>query len=443
MTQFDDKQPPCAIDMEKMVIGTILTYPESLNNVITLLTPEMFYDSKLQKVFKYCLEISKKFGKVDVYTLNNEIKKVTNEDETVYLTKLTTDVFTDQMIVIHATVIKQEWMRRSCLVLANEIKDSVFRDDIADTLAKAETGLLNITGKLHTREPKLLGLIVNDVIDTIDKINRDEIQLFGIPSGFTALDRITSGFNKGELTIIAGRPSVGKTAIALQIAKNSAEFKFSVGIFSCEMSQFQQAMRFISGVSGLTNTQLRQKGRCDVEQLVKASEGLQKLGIYIDDTSAISLLELRAKTRKLILKHGINLILVDYLQLMSGSSKKQNREQEVSEISAGLKAIAVDLDIPVIALSQLNRKSEERSDRRPRLSDLRDSGSLEQDADLVLILHRPAVYGESFYTDFNNKERSAEGLIVVEIAKHRNGAIGEIYLQHNIGMTQITDEDAK
>jgi len=440
MTQFEEKQPPCAIDIEGQIIGTILTYPDSLNDIISILTPDMFYDSKLQKVFKICLEIYKKFGKLDVFTVSSELKKITNQDENIFLIELTQSIITNQMIMIHATIVKQAWMQRYLLTLANEIKDSVYNDDLADTLEKAETGLLNLSGKLHTKEPKLLGLIINDVIDTIDKINKNEIQLFGIPSGFTALDRITSGFNKGELIMIAGRPSVGKTAIALQIAKNSAEFNFPVGIFSCEMSQFQQGMRFLSGVSGYSNTQLRQKDRCNVAELIEKSEGLQKLGIYVDETSAISLLELRAKTRKLILKYGIKLIIIDYLQLMSGSTKKQNREQEVSEISAGLKAIAVDLDIPVIALSQLNRKSEERSDRRPRLSDLRDSGSLEQDSDLVLILHRPAVYGESTYTDCENKEKSADGLIVVEVAKHRNGAIGEIYLHHNVSMTQITDE---
>jgi replicative DNA helicase len=430
MIQF--KKSPCLTEAERQVIGTILTYPDILNDIIAILTPEMFCDLKLAAAYKHIIEINKKFGAADILTVNSELKKTTNEDETVFLTELTEPIITDQLIVIHATLIKEHWVKRSLLKLIIEVTDSIENDDMMDNLAKLETGLLKLSGMIYTREPKLLGLILNDVIDTIDKINKGEIKLFGVPSGFTALDRITSGFNPGELTIIAGRPSIGKTAIALQIAKNAAELGFPVGIFSCEMSQTAQAMRFLSGVSGFSNTQLRQRGRCDVGQLIESSSGLQKLGIYIDDTSAISLLELRAKTRKLILRYGIKMIFVDYLQLMT-PGKQQNRVQEVSELSAGLKSIAVDLNIPVISLSQLNRKSEERADRKPLIFDMRDSGSIEQDADLVLILSRPQIDGKN--SDFPN------GNIVMDVAKHRNGATGEITLKHNESMTIITYED--
>jgi replicative DNA helicase len=435
-----DKLPPQSIEAEEAVIGTLLAYPESINNVIAILSPEMFYTSKLQSIFRCCLEVNKKYETLDMITVNTELKKKGIDDKIIYLTELSGRIMTNQMIEIHAMLIKEMYLKREYIKLANEIADSAYRDDLADTVAKAETGLLNLSGKLHTREPKLLGLIVDDALDLIEKINKKEIQLFGVPSGFSVLDRITSGFNKKELTIIAGRPSIGKTALALQIAKNTAGFHFPVGIFSCEMSQFQQAVRFLSGVSGFTNTELR-SGRCDMDHLRETSESLQQLGIYIDDTSAISLIELRAKTRKLILRYGIKLMIVDYLQLMSGSGKKQNREQTVSELSAGLKSIAVDIDIPIIALSQLNRLAEDRADKRPQLRDLRESGAIEQDADLVILIHRPAVYGIKYITDTNNKEKSTDGLIILDLAKNRNGATGELILQHNISMTLIKDEN--
>jgi len=433
MIQFNESQPPCIIEAEESVIGTILTHPNAINDIIGILRPEMFYSSEMQSIFKACMTVFNKYHSIDHVTVNNEL----GGDKTIRFMELTAPILTNALIVTHATLVKEMFIKREFIKLANEIKVSAYSDDLADTIAKAETGILNLSGKLHTKEPKLLGLIIDEVIDLIDKINKDEIQLFGVPAGFTALDRITSGFGKGELVIIAGRPSVGKTAVAMQIAKNAAGFNFPAGIFSCEMSQFAQGIRYLSGASGYSNTQLKRKG-CDVDHLKKTSEPLQGLGIYIDDTAGISLLELRAKTRKLILRHGIKLMIVDYLQLMSGSGTKQNREQTVSEISAGLKAVAVDLEIPVIALSQLNRKSEDRRDKRPEMFDLRDSGSIEQDADHVFLLFRPEMYGK-YYTGPDNKQIDASGLIVMDIAKNRNGALGEIYLKHNESMTVIED----
>lgn len=437
MTQFD----PILIstEAEEKVIGTILVYPDSLNNIISRLTPEMFSNSQLQAIYKCCLEVHRKYGTVDMVTVGAEMKKGGGEDSTIRLMELTAPIVSNQMIENHALLVVELHIKRELVRLADSIKESAINDDLADIIGKAETGILNLSGKIHKKEPRSLKLIISEVLDLIEKINNDEIQLFGVPSGFAQLDRMTSGFNKGELTIIAGRPSVGKTAIAMQIAKNAAQYNFPVGIFSCEMSQLQQGLRYLSGVSGYTNTQLKRKG-IDVAHVRQSAEPLQNLGIYIDDTAGISLLELRAKTRKLILRYGIRLVIIDYLQLMSGSKTKQNREQEVSEISAGLKAIAVDLEIPVIALSQLNRKSEDRKDKRPEIFDLRESGSIEQDADLILLLYRPELYMR-YYNDPDDKQMDAKDLIVLDIAKHRNGAMGEIYLRHNESMTEISDYD--
>lgn len=436
---FSDEHPPSNIAVEQLLVGTILAFPDSLNNVMATLTPEMFYDTRLRMTYKCCLDTNKKYGSFDMATVNTELKQRGSEDSINYLAGLANEVCTSAMIDIHGLVIREMFVTRGVVAFANMIKESAYTDDLADTIAKAEKGILDLSGRLHAKEPKVLGSIIDEVISYVDKMNRGEIELWGIPSGFAALDRLTSGFARGSLTYIAGRPSLGKTALALQIAKNAAESKFNVGIFSLEMSQFQEGIRFLSGVSGYTNVQLKNKG-CDIEHLVKTSEPLQQLGIYIDDTAGISLPELRSKTRKMVLQHGIQLMIIDYLQLMTGNKGKQNREQEVSEISAGLKAIAIDFDIAVVALSQVNRKSEDRRDKRAYLSDLRESGSLEQDADLVLLIHRPErATDEKYYKTPEGKDISVDGLIVLDIAKHRNGACGEIYLRHNTAMTKIEE----
>lgn len=436
---FSDERPPCNIEVEQLVVGTILAFPDSLNNIIATVTSDMFYDARLRMTYKCCLDTNKKYGSFDPATISTELKQRGEADSIDYLMGLANMVCTSAMIDIHALVIREMFITRGVVAFANMIKESAYNDDLADTIAKAEKGILDLSGRLHAKEPKVLGSIIDEVISYVSKMNKGEIDLWGIPSGFAALDRLTSGFARGSLTYIAGRPSQGKTALALQMAKNAAECKFSVGIFSLEMSQFQEGVRFLSGVSGYTNVQLKNKG-CDIDHLVKTSEPLQQLGIYIDDTAGITLPELRSKTRKMVLQHGISLMIVDYLQLMTGSKGKQNREQEVSEISAGLKAIAIDFDIAVVALSQLNRKSEDRRDKRALLSDLRESGSLEQDSDLVLLIYRPErATDERYYTTPEGQEMAVDGLMVLEIAKHRNGACGEIYLRHNTAMTKIED----
>jgi replicative DNA helicase len=432
---IQDKTLPQAIDAEETVIGTLLAYPESINNIIAILTPEMFYKSELQLIYKCCLGIIKKFGTIDLITLTDELRKKGIIENYIYLVELSGRVITDRMIENHALLIKEKYLLRRYIKAGDELSKFAYTGDLADVAEKAEMAILNISNKLHTKEPKKLGGLINDVISVTDKLVKKEISLIGVPSGFTKFDRLTGGFKKKQLIIIAGRPSIGKTALALQIAKNAAELYNPVGIFSCEMSEDELARRFVSGVSGRSNVELI-SGRCEVNNLLTTSEPLLKLEIYIDDTSAISLLELRAKARKLILKFGIKMIIVDYLQLLTGVG--QNREQEISYLSRGLKSIAKDLDIPVIALSQLNRLAESRVDRKPQLADLRESGAIEQDADIVMLLHRPGHYGIKT-ANLNNTERSTDGLIVINLAKNRNGATGELGLIHNESMTQIIE----
>jgi replicative DNA helicase len=392
---MQDKILPQAVEAEETVIGSLLSYPDSINNIMAMLTPEMFYKSELQKIYKCCIDIIHRFGSVDLITITDELRKQNIPVDIVYLTELSGRIVTDRMIENHALMIKEKYILRKYIQAGQELANMAYSEDLQAVSEKAETDILNISGLLHAREPQKLSVLVDDAINVIDKLRKKEISLIGVPSGFTAIDRITGGFKRGELTIIAGRPSMGKTALALQIAKNAAELNNPVVMFSLEMAQFEQALRFLSGVSGYSNVDLI-TGRCDIERLLKTSEPLLSLGIYIDDTSAITLLELRAKARKMILKYGIKLVIVDYIQLMTGVG--QSREQEVSYLSRGLKAIAKDLDIPVIALSQLNRLAESRLERKPQLADLRESGAIEQDADMVMLLYRPAYYGISSYS---------------------------------------------
>jgi len=428
---MQDRMLPQANYAEESVIGTIFTYPDSINYVLSILTPEMFNNKVLKNVYQACLNLIQSGQPVDLISVTKD--KV---DIVPYLNGLTWRIFTDQLLETHAHIIKEKYLLRKYIQAGNELANMAYTKDLADVAEKAEMDILNISGLLHTKEPQRLGVLIDDAIKVIDKLLKKEISLIGSPSGFTSIDRITGGFKRGEFTVIAGRPSMGKTAFALQIAKNAAKRNNPVVIFFLEMAQFEQTLRFLSGVSGYSNVDLI-TGRCDIDHLIKTSEPLLNLDIYIDDTPAITLLELRAKVRKMILKYGIKLIIVDYIQLMKGVG--ESREQEVSYLSRGLKAIAKDLDVPVIGLSQLNRMAEGRAERKPQVADLRESGALEQDADIVMLLYRPAYYGIATYSVNGTNNNNTTGLMVVNMAKSRNGCTGELMFHHNESMTVIKE----
>jgi len=435
------KVPPQANDIEEAVLGTLLTYPESINDIIGTIEPVMFYREAHQRIFESCVNVFKKIGKVDLFTVTDDLRNNIQLDAVggvLYVTGLMSRVGSSEMIEHYSLIVKQKYIQREYIRIATELQSRAFDDsyDVAELSEYAEMELLRISGSIHKKEPTLLGKLIDGVITVIEKIINREIALTGIPSGFTKMDRVTGGFKNKELVIIAGRPGMGKTALALQLAKNISEFNNAVGFFSLEMSDESLARRYLSNVSGKSNVELL-TGKCSIDQLLSTSEQLLKLGIYIDDTSSISIIELRAKTRKLIMQHGIKAIIVDYLQLMKGEG--QSREQEVSSISRGLKSIAKDMDIVVIALSQINRESEARKDKRPQLSDLRESGAIEQDADMVFLLYRPAYYKiESVVSDGCNI--NTEGLLIIDIAKNRNGATGEFNLKTNVSVTEIIQE---
>lgn len=437
------KVPPQAVDMEEAVLGAILIDKDCIIDVIDILKTESFYKEAHQKIYSSIVELTKKNFPTDLFSVteylrsNNELDSVGGP---IYITQLTGKIVSTANVEYYAKIITQKYIQRELIRISSEVQNRAFDStfDVSELMEYAEISLMELSGSVHKKRPKKLGQIIDNVIGVIEKIISGEMKLIGVPSGFTSLDRATGGFKKQEFTIIACRPSVGKTAVALQIAKNASALNYPVAIFSCEMSEDELGRRALSGASGKSNTELI-NGRCDVMQLISSSENLVNLPLYIDDTSGISLIELKAKTRRLIIEHGIKMIIVDYLQLMTAEG--QTREQEVSSISRGLKSIAKNLDIAVIGLSQLNRRLENTADKKPNLSDLRESGAIEQDADMVIFPHRPALYGQETIR-INNFEENTNGLMLLILAKNRNGiAHIEIKLRHNESLTDIYEEE--
>jgi len=439
---YFDKIPPQSIDFEEAVLGIILLNKEAIDDVIATLQPEMFYKDANQEIYRCAINLYKHKKPVDFLTITEELRNIGKLDligGVVYLAGITSKIYPISQITYYALVIKEKYIRRELIRHSSEIQNKSFDEsfDFTELIEYCESDLLKITGDIYHNDPVQLGKLVDGVIDKIQKIINHEIKLIGNPTGLTKLDRMTGGLKNGEYILIAARPSIGKSALALQIALNSAEFNYPVGMFSCEMSGESIAQRAISGVSGKTNMELL-RGECSVETLLMQTENLINIPVYIDDTSGITIMELRSKARKLVIKHEIKLLVVDYIQLMKGEGR--SREEEVSSISRGLKSIAKDLNIPVIGLSQLNRKCEERASKRPQLSDLRESGTLEQDADIVIMLHRPAYYG---FTEMETDEGigvSSSGVMELIIAKNRNGVTGSIFLYHNDSLTKIMDD---
>lgn len=431
------KVPPQAIDMEEAVLGALLIESNAIDSVITLLKPDSFYKQSHSEIYKTILDLHTKNSPIDLLTVSEYLRagqKLEMAGGPIALISLTNKLTSAAHIEYHAKIVHQKYIQREIIRISTELLNKAYDDtnDIAEMFEFAETELLKITGQVHKKEPLKLGGLVDIVIAKIQKIINHEIKLVGSPSGFTKMDRLTGGFKNGELIIIAGRPSMGKSALALQIALNSAELNTPVAFFSLEMSDESLAQRSISGASGKTNVELLE-GYCNIEDIIEKTYGLLGLRVFIDDTGGISIAELRSKTRKLMIKENIKMIIVDYLQLMTGDG--QSREQEVSKISRSLKAIAKEFNIPVIALSQLSRKPEERCEKRPQLSDLRESGAIEQDADMVCFVYRPAYYGIKS-VDIDGTV-DTEGIMELIIAKNRNGAIGSFYVSHNKALTKI------
>lgn len=440
------KVPPQAVELEEAVLGALMLEKDAIISVGDLLKADTFYKDAHQKIYKAIMNLSTKEEPIDILTVTEELKREGTLEEVggpFYITQLTNRVASAAHIEFHARIIAQKHIQRELIRVSSDIQNQAFDDsiDVADLLDKAQQEVFDIAEGNIKKESAHIRPLADEVINQIVEAGKRPDGLSGVPSGFTALDRITSGWQKSDLVIIAARPSMGKTAFVLSMTRNMAvEHKAPIAIFSLEMGGDQLVKRMISSETELGSEKLRNGKLEDFEweQLHVKIKDLVDAPIYVDDTPGLSIYELRSKCRRLKAKYDIGCVIIDYLQLMTaGSDMRGNREQEVSLISRQLKIIAKELNIPVIALSQLNRGVEQRTGdaKKPMLSDLRESGAIEQDADMVLFIHRPERYGITEDAEGN----SLIGIADIIIAKHRNGAVGEIQLRFRNQLARFMD----
>lgn len=439
------KVPPQALELEEAVLGAIMLEKDAIISIIDIVKPETFYKDSHRKIYEAILELSKRIEPIDLLTVTEELKKKDQLDligGPYFLTQLTNSVASAAHVEFHARIISQKYIQRELIRVSTQIQEKAFDSsiDVDDLIDFSEQQLFEVSFGNIKKETQKIDAVIDQAIKRIEEISGRAEGLSGVPSGFTKLDRITSGWQPSDLIVIAARPSMGKTALVLTMARNMAvDHNKAVAFFSLEMSSIQLVNRMIVSETGLPADKIRNGNlkKYEWEQLEIQLKNLVEAPIFIDDTPAISVFELRAKARRLKSQHHIQLLIIDYLQLMSGPPDSQgNREQEVSSISRSLKAIAKELDIPIIALSQLNRSVELRSgDKRPQLSDLRESGAIEQDADLVVFIHRPERFGLLQDADGN----STKGLAEIIIAKHRNGPTGDVTLKFRSEQAKFTD----
>ncbi|MDX1665929.1 MAG: replicative DNA helicase [Saprospiraceae bacterium] len=440
------KVQPQAISLEEAVLGALMLDKDALAVVLDILNEESFYLDAHKQIYRAMLHLFERSRPVDLLTVTEELKK-NGELEMVggphYLVELTNKVASSANIEYHARIISQKHVQRELIRLSTQIIRDAYEDttDVFDLLDEAEQGLFSISEGNMRGSVQTMGSLASQALKQLEELKKRDDGLTGIPTGFTPLDRLTSGWQSSDLIIIAARPGMGKTSFVLSLAKNAAmDFDKPVAIFSLEMSSLQLAQRLISMESEITSSKLRngQLEDYEMQQLNLAIERIGEAPIFIDDTPSINIFELRAKARRMKMQHKIELVIIDYLQLMSGGSDNQrgNREQEISAISRSLKALAKDLEIPVIALSQLSRAVEVRGGtKRPQLSDLRESGAIEQDADIVSFIYRP-----EYYQIMEDEEgQSLKGIAEIIIAKHRNGALDTIKLRFTDRFARFTE----
>jgi replicative DNA helicase len=439
------KLPPQAIELEEAVLGALMLEKEALTKVIDILREESFYKDSHKKIFGAIKRLFQRSEPIDILTVTNELKR--NEElESVggayYISQLTSRIASSANIEYHARIVLQKYIQRELISFSSETIESAYDNtlDVFELLDKAEKRLFSIADENIKKDPERAGSLINEVIKQVEAARNRKSGITGVPSGFSELDRITSGWQNSDLIILAARPSMGKTALALTLACNAAiQFQEPVALFSLEMSNLQLATRIISSETEIPMEKLR-KGSVnedDMSQLVRGVTRFSDAPIFIDDTAALSVFDLRAKARRLKENHGIKMIMIDYLQLMTATVEgRGNREQEISSISRALKSLAKELNVPIIALSQLSRAVEQRGGaKRPQLSDLRESGAIEQDADMVLFVYRQDYYGAAPEGADDLPPDSAE----IIIAKHRNGPLDSVHLKFQKELAKFTE----
>ncbi|KXK25034.1 MAG: replicative DNA helicase [Bacteroidetes bacterium OLB12] len=440
------KLPPQALDLEEAILGALMLEKNALTAVVEFLRPEHFYTEQHKEIYTAIIDLFKNSEPVDMRTVVAQLRKAGKLElvgGAYYIAELTSKVSSAANIEYHARIIIEMAIKRDLIQIASQIHHDAYEDttDVFELLDKTEQNIFQISdSNLRKNYDSMKSLMFQATKELQEKRNHKD-GLTGIPSGFSRLDRVTSGWQRSDLVIIAARPGMGKTAFIVSALRNAAvDFNIPVAIFSLEMASLQLVNRLISAEAELDSEKIKKGNLADFEwqQMVHKTTRLSGAPIFIDDTPALSILELRAKCRRLKAEHNIQMIVIDYLQLMKGEASG-NREQEIASISRALKGIAKELSVPVIALSQLSRGVETRGgDKRPQLSDLRESGSIEQDADIVMFLYRPEYYKISV----DEEGMPTQGMAEVIIAKHRNGSLENVKLKFIGKYTKFADYDA-
>lgn len=453
-TMVYGKVPPQAKDLEEAVLGAIMLEKNAFDAVIEILKPECFYVEAHQRIFSAMQSLANKSQPIDILTVAEELR-TREELEMVggpyYVTKLTNTVVSSANIEAHARIILQKFIQRELIRISGEIIGDAYEDstDVFDLLDDAENKLFQITNNHLRKDYNSIDTVLVNTIKRIEDLRQRNEEVTGVPSGFSGLDRVTYGWQNTDLIILAARPAVGKTAFALNLARNAAMHPTKptpVAVFSLEMSAGQLVQRILSAESEIWLEKIA-RGKMEEHEMKQLyARGIQRLSqapLFIDDTPALNIFELRAKCRRLKNQHNIGMVIIDYLQLMSGTGdgRNSNREQEISNISRNLKGLAKELNIPIIALSQLSRAVEQRGakdgSRVPQLSDLRESGAIEQDADMVMFLYRPEYYDLTQ----NAEGENIKGLTEVKIAKHRNGSLETVKLKALLHIQKFANWD--
>ncbi len=440
---------PQAIEMERAVLGALMIDKDAYAVVCEMLHPESFYEPRNQKVYTAIRDLSMRELPIDVWTVTEQLAKQGDLEDVGgpgYITELSSRVASSANIEYHSRIIAQKSLARQLISYASVIETKAFDEtvDIDDLMQEAEGSLFELGQRNMKKDYTQIDPVIKNAVDIIQKAAANKDGLTGVSTGYHKLDDLTSGWQPSDLVIIAGRPAMGKTSFALSMAKNiAADLRIPMAFFSLEMSNTQLVNRLISNCceiqgSKILNGQLRPD---DWERLDKRLNNLLGAPLYVDDTPSLSVFELRTKARRLVREHGVKIIMIDYLQLMNASGMRfSSRQEEVSTISRSLKGLAKELDVPILALSQLNRGVEGREGlegKRPQLSDLRESGAIEQDADMVLFVHRPEYY--HIYQDENG--RDLRGMAQIIIAKHRKGATGDVLLNFRGEFTRFENPE--
>ncbi|MCB0044087.1 MAG: replicative DNA helicase [Caldilineaceae bacterium] len=442
MSDYQDtplKTTPANIEAERAVLGSLLIDPDAVIKIANFVRPSDFFRERHQLLYDAMLTLNEQNEPIDYLTLVNLMEERNQLDDVggpAYITELINSTPTSMHVDHYAGIVEKTAVLRRLINAAGTIAELAYdeKNEVSEVVDRAEQIIFGVTESRIHRDLTPIRAIMTNVVDRIDFLARNQDTLMGVPTGFTLIDRMLGGFQKSDLIILAGRPGMGKTSFAISVAQNAAtRFNARVAVFSLEMSNEQLVQRLLAMETAIDSHRLRLGQVYDEEwpMLLEAANKLADTKIFIDDTPAASVTEIRTKARRLYAEHGLDMILIDYMQLMSGQTgRSENRQQEISYISRSLKGLARELNVPVLALSQLSRAVESRADKRPMLSDLRESGSIEQDADVVLFIYR-----EDYYIEDTDRQNIAD----VIVAKHRHGSTGTISLFFRKELTQFRD----